>query len=233
MSGALLLALLLQAGQAASPQAQSGQAPPTPPIVTASVLVVGDAGGRDPESGAQVFTKEFLTTTPGLTTDEALRVVAGLSLFRRSSSRTANPTTHGVTMRGLSASGASRGVVLLDGLPLNDGFGAWVTWTRVPSGALAGIDVIPGAAGDLFGSDALGGVIRLRTETPHRVGPTFSAGGGSRDTWTGDVGAREEKQGAPPVGTRWLIAVGNHRRSENRRFGTCPRLRGSAPGPRR
>jgi outer membrane receptor protein involved in Fe transport len=186
MSAGILILMLVQAAQAA-PQAQAPQAPQAPPAVSASVLVLGDAGKRDPSTGALAFSREFLDGAPALTTDEALRVVSGLSLFRRSSSRTANPTTHGVTMRGLSASGASRGVVVLDGLPLNDGFGGWVTWTRVPAGALDGVDVIPGAAGDLFGSDALGGVIRLRSAEPRRAGPMVSFGGGTRETWTGDV----------------------------------------------
>lgn len=158
-----------------------------PASVSASVLVTGDAGRRDPATGAQTFSSSFLAASPAITTDEALRVVAGLSLFRRSSSRTANPTTHGVTMRGLSASGASRSVVLLDGLPMNDGFGAWVTWTRVPTGALDGIDVIPGAAGDMFGSDALGGVIRFRSVQPRGWSPVVTAAAGTSDTWTGDV----------------------------------------------
>lgn len=184
MNELLLLLALSSAAQAAAPPPQAP--PPAPPVVTASVLVVGDAARRDPATGAQTLSRDFLASAPALTADEALRVVAGLSLFRRSSSRVSNPTTHGVTMRGLSASGASRGVVVLDGLPLNDGFGAWVTWTRLPSGALDGIDVIPGAAGDLFGSDALGGVIRMRSAVPRRAGPTFSAAGGSSKTWTGD-----------------------------------------------
>ncbi len=186
MSAGILILLLVQAAQAAPPPATQAE-PQAPPAVSASVLVLGDAAKRDPSTGAQTFSREFLDGAPALTTDEALRVVSGLSLFRRSSSRTANPTTHGVTMRGLSASGASRGVVVLDGMPLNDGFGGWVTWTRVPAGALEGVDVIPGAAGDLFGSDALGGVIRLRSAEPRRAGPMVSFGGGTRETWTGDV----------------------------------------------
>jgi len=170
-------------------QAPAAQAPPaqTPPVVAVSVLVVADASGNDPETGGLTFAKEFLDAAPALTTDEALRVVSGMSLFRRSSARFANPTTHGVTMRGLSASGASRGVVVLDGMPLNDGFGGWVTWTRVPAGALDRIDVIPGAAGDLFGSDALGGVIRLQSAVPRRSGPVIRAVAGTRETWTGDL----------------------------------------------
>jgi outer membrane receptor protein involved in Fe transport len=131
----------------------------------------------------------MLAATPAVTTDERLRTVAGFSLFRRSSSRNANPTTHGVTMRGLSASGASRGLVLLDGIPLNDGFGAWVTWTRVPPGALDRVDVTGGPAGDLFGSDALGGVIRLQSAVPARSAGAFSLEAGSNDTYATDMSA--------------------------------------------
>ena len=58
--------------------------------------------------------------------DDQLKTVPGFSLFRRTSSRVANPTTQGLTMRGLSASGASRGLVLVDGIPLNDAFGGWL-----------------------------------------------------------------------------------------------------------
>jgi len=187
MNIALLVLLLMPAAQATGQAAVPAQAPPAPPVVSASVLVVGDAVAKNPSTGAQTFSRDFLSSAPAITADEALRVVAGLSLFRRSSSRISNPTTHGVTMRGLSASGASRGVVMMDGLPLNDGFGAWVTWTRLPAEAVDGIDVIPGAAGDLFGSDALGGVIRIRSVVPRRAGPMISVGGGTSETWTGDV----------------------------------------------
>ena len=63
-----------------------------------------------------------------------LRQVPGFSLFRRTTSRAANPTTQGVSLRGLGASGASRALVLSDGFPLNDPFGGWVYWDRAPAG---------------------------------------------------------------------------------------------------
>ena len=97
--------------------------------------------------------------------DDQLRLVPGFSLFRRTSSAVANPTTQGVTLRGLSASGASRTLVVADDVPLNDPFGAWVYWDRVPVVALQRVDVIRGASGDIHGNDALGGVIRLTTRT--------------------------------------------------------------------
>jgi outer membrane receptor protein involved in Fe transport len=149
-----------------------------PRAADVSVLVVAGAA----PVGAVSLGQQELAAAPALTLDERLRVVPGLSLFRRSSARQANPTTHGVTMRGLSASGASRGLVLLDGVPLNDGFGAWVTWTRVPAMALERADVVTGASGDVFGSDALGGVIRLQGASVSGPGTSIAAEFGSADT---------------------------------------------------
>ncbi len=156
-----------------------------PRAAEASVLVTAPMA----PAGAVSLTRETLSLAPALTTDERLRSVAGFSLFRRSSSRQANPTTHGVTMRGLSASGASRGLVVLDGIPLNDGFGAWVTWTRVPAAALDRVDVLAGASGDLFGSDALGGVIRLQAPSWSRPAASAQFEGGTFETWSTDAAA--------------------------------------------
>jgi outer membrane receptor protein involved in Fe transport len=148
-----------------------------PASIAESVLVTADRppAWREPASGATVLSGEDLDLIPAATADEALRVVSGFSLFRRSSSRASNPTTHGVTLRGLSASGASRGLVLLDGVPMNDGFGGWVTWTRLPADAIDRVDVERGAEGDAFGSDALGGVIRI--VTPEGARPSLAVAG--------------------------------------------------------
>ena len=70
--------------------------------------------------------------TPALAVDDALRQVPGFTLFRRSGSRTANPTTQGASLRGIGGSGASRALVIDDGVPLNDPFGGWVYWSRIP-----------------------------------------------------------------------------------------------------
>src|SRR3970040_676668 len=83
--------------------------------------------------------------------DDALRNSPGFSLFRRSSSRVSNPTTQGVTLRGVSGSGASRTLVLADGLPLNDPFGSWVYSNRVPQAAVDRGGVVRRAVGDLDG----------------------------------------------------------------------------------
>lgn len=98
-----------------------------------------------------------------LTTDDKLKQIPGFQLLRRSTSQTANPTTQGVSLRGLGASGASRALVLVDGIPINDPFGGWIYWARVPQAALSEVQVVPGGVSALYGNDALGGVINLET----------------------------------------------------------------------
>jgi outer membrane cobalamin receptor len=73
----------------------------------------------------------------------------------------ANPTTQGVSLRGAGASGSSRTLVLSDGLPLNDPFGGWVYWDRIPRASIDHIEVVRGGSSDLYGSDALSGVINV------------------------------------------------------------------------
>ena len=87
------------------------------------------------------LTRDDLQNTPALTLDDALRQVPGFSLYRRSSSRVANPTTQGTSLRGLGANGSSRALVLQDGIPLNDPFGGWVYWDRVPTESVATVEI--------------------------------------------------------------------------------------------
>ena len=115
---------------------------------------------------------EDISANAGLTLDDVLRQVPGFSLFRRSSSRVANPTTQGVSLRGLGASGPSRALVLEDGVPLVDPFGGWVYWDQVPRAELSSVEVFRGGESNLYGSDALGGVIQFLTRVP--AGPSFS-----------------------------------------------------------
>ncbi len=116
------------------------------------------------------------------TIDDLLRQIPGFSIFRRSSSVVANPTTQGVSLRGAGASGASRTLVLTDGLPLNDAFGGWVYWDRVPRAAVEQIEVVRGGSSDLYGSDALSGVINVITRKPSQPILNAEVSYGNRDT---------------------------------------------------
>ena len=141
----------------------------------------------DTAASVIVLSQEELESTAAGTVDDALRQVPGFSLFRRSGSRFANPTTQGVSLRGLGASGASRALVLADGIPFNDPFGGWIYWGRVPRLSLSRIEVLRGAGSDLYGSAALGGVVQLLTREPSE--PTFAVevAYGERDTPEGGL----------------------------------------------
>ena len=139
---------------------------------------------RAPEAPGQVpfavvvLDGAALRAAPAATLDDALRAVPGFSLFRRSDSLTANPTAQGVSLRGLGPSGASRSLVLLDGVPLNDPFGGWVNWSMVPRESLAGAEMVRGGGATAWGNAALGGVVQLFTEpaAEHRSRAAVSFG---------------------------------------------------------
>lgn len=110
-----------------------------------------------------------LQSRAAITLDDALRQAPGFTLFRRSNSLTANPTTQGASVRGVGASGASRVLVLDDGIPLNDPFGGWVYWDRTPRIALERAEVLRGGGANLYGNGALGGVVNLITRPPDNL----------------------------------------------------------------
>ncbi|HEY2093111.1 MAG TPA: TonB-dependent receptor [Thermoanaerobaculia bacterium] len=115
----------------------------------------------DTPSSVVILDKEAIAASASPLIDDTLRQVPGFTLFRRSGSRVANPTAQGVSLRGVGASGASRAVVLDDGIPLNDAFGGWIFWGRVPPTSLERIEVLRGGASDLYGSGAMGGVVQF------------------------------------------------------------------------
>jgi outer membrane receptor protein involved in Fe transport len=131
------------------------------------------------------FTPRQIQQAGAQTVDDLLRQVPGFSNFRRSSSIVANPTAQGVSLRGAGASGASRTLVLADGIPLNDQFGGWVYWDRIPREAINSIEVERGGASHLYGSDALSGIISLNTR--NASAPTISASASYGNLQTGDV----------------------------------------------
>jgi outer membrane receptor protein involved in Fe transport len=143
-----------------------------------------------------------VASTPALMADDVLRQVPGFSLFRRSDSRTANPTAQGVSLRGLGASGTSRALVLEDGIPLLDPFGGWVYWDRIPVAALSSVEVFRGGASNLYGSDAMGGVVQFITRQAHE-GPaiTIETSYGNEQTpdlsvWSGTTIGNWDLQGS-------------------------------------
>ncbi len=117
-------------------------------------------------SSMQVISGNEIRTSGALEIDDVLRQVAGFDLFRRNSSRASNPTTQGVSMRGIGSSGASRAAILLDGVPATDPFGGWMNWSQISREAIDSVEMLRGGASDLYGGQALSGAVQLLTKTP-------------------------------------------------------------------
>jgi outer membrane receptor protein involved in Fe transport len=129
------------------------------PLVTTATRAPQDAATLP--LAIDVFTADTLKSSPTFALDDTLRRSAAFSLFRRTGSLTANPTAQGVSLRGLGPSGASRSLVLLDGVPLNDPFGGWVSWTKIPVSALDRIELVRGGGSSSWGNASLGGTLQL------------------------------------------------------------------------
>src|SRR3712207_3070882 len=91
-----------------------------PPPAVEEVVVT--AARLPPAAGEAVFSVARIdpAETAQVRLDEAVRQAPGASLFRRTSSLAANPTTQGLSLRAVAPSGAGRALVALDGVPQND-----------------------------------------------------------------------------------------------------------------
>jgi outer membrane receptor protein involved in Fe transport len=158
---AVVLALLAGTAPAAGQEVESF--PPGPPVPTG---VPGEDRLPPAAPTATVLVGEDLQATHPLTLAGPLSQIPGLSLFGGASSLVADPSTQWVTVRGAGPGGISRALVLLDGIPVNDPFGGWIPWARLPILGLERVEVIRGPVPLVWGTSTTGGLIRLVTPTP-------------------------------------------------------------------
>lgn len=127
-------------------------------VVTALPAARGDAA-----YDIVVIDRARLTGTASNRIEDVLRDVAGFQQFRRTDSRTANPTSQGATLRALGGNASSRALVLLDGAPVADPFAGYIPWFALAPERLGSVRVTRGAGAGAFGTGALAGTIELRS----------------------------------------------------------------------
>ena len=191
------------------------------PSHSETVVVTASRGAEsivDSIALVTVLDSEDLADSPGALVDEALSRVPGFGLFRRNTSFISHPTTTGVSLRGIGPSGASRTLVLWDGIPLNDPFGNWVYWNRLPTLFLDRVEVARGAASPLYGSSALGGTVQLLSRRAEPGLLRFRGRLGSFGIQDGEVVAAHEAGDISVVGAaRMFNSNGYHRIREAER----------------
>ena len=93
--------------------------------------------------------------------EDVLGAVAGFQQFRRSDSRSANPSAQGATFRGLGGNATSRTLLLLDGVPQADPFFGYIPFSALPPERLGAAHVTRGGGSGAFGAGAVAGTIDL------------------------------------------------------------------------
>jgi outer membrane receptor protein involved in Fe transport len=183
-----------------------------------------DEPRADPSQTMTVVSSSELLSSAPATIDDALKMVPGFTLFRRTSSRVSNPTAQGITLRGLGGTGSSRSLVLADGVPLNDAFGGWVYWNKLPQVAIDRIEVLRGSGSDLYGADAVGGVVQILTLRPVRPSARLLAEGGGMNTGRVSLfGGARVRGWSASAGGEWFSTDGYITVAEQQDPGLAPR----------
>jgi outer membrane receptor for ferrienterochelin and colicins len=160
-----LVAVALCLGPAASvPAADDGSAP----RAEGGIVVTGTKtphGEDDAPVPTEVLTREELEATANVSVEEALLEIPDLYVRRNEEFGLGAST---IRMQGLDANKAA---ILIDGRRFRGGIDGVVDLRDIAVGGIEQIEVVRGPASSLYGSDAMAGVVNIRTR------------GGSRDLW--------------------------------------------------
>lgn len=141
--------------------------PGEPIIVTGRGLEDGPA---TPAYDVVVIDREAITASGSGRIEDVLSSVAGFQQFRRSDSRSANPSAQGVTLRALGGNASSRAQVLLDGVPVANPFFGYIPFSALAPGRLSSVRVTRGGGMGAFGTGAVSGTIDLTSAGPDEIG---------------------------------------------------------------
>jgi vitamin B12 transporter len=141
--------------------------PASPIIVTGRGLPSSPA---TPAYDVVTLERDTIASSASGRIEDVLASVAGFSQFRRSDSRSSNPSNQGATLRALGGNASSRALVLLDGVPVANPFFGYIPFSALTPDRLAGIRVTRGGGAGAFGAGAVSGTIELESGGPDALG---------------------------------------------------------------
>jgi outer membrane receptor protein involved in Fe transport len=151
-------------------------------------------------STVNVLAPEQVRQSPARESQDLLREVAAVELPRTSS--LVGGTAQIVSIRGVDE---GRTAVLADGIPINDAWGEWIDWGRIPKAMLDRVEVVEGGTSHLYGNGAMGGSISFFTR-PLAPGATdLQVDGGNRGAKHAFVGG-----GIPLIGALTANVSGDY-----------------------
>jgi len=133
--------------------------------------------------------RDRLTLSASGRMEDVLRDAAGFQQFRRSDARSAHPTSQGATLRGLGGNASARALILLDGVPMVDPFGGWVSWAALDPARIGHVRVMRGGGSGVYGAGALAGTIEMSSLSPDQADrASLGISYGSRNALDVDAG---------------------------------------------
>ncbi|HUQ13329.1 MAG TPA: TonB-dependent receptor [Novosphingobium sp.] len=197
------LALPLALVPLAAHAAEAAEDEPSAPIV-----VTGHGLEQTPATPAydvQELDRDALLRSASGRIEDVLGSVAGFQQFRRSDSRSSNPSAQGVTLRALGGNATSRSLVLLDGVPMADPFFGYIPLSALAPERLSRVRVTRGGGSGAFGAGAVAGTIELESAGAAELGLT-TAGVLVNDRGESEASATlapELGRGFAVIGGRW------------------------------
>ncbi|WP_420607546.1 TonB-dependent receptor [Novosphingopyxis sp.] len=148
--------------------------PADQPLSSANDTIIVSGRGLEetpgtPAYGSVLLVRESLLSTGSGRIEDALSNVAGFQQFRRSDSRSSNPSAQGATLRALGGNATSRALVLLDGVPMADPFFGYIPFSAIAPERLASARITRGGGSGAFGAGAVAGTIELESAGPDQL----------------------------------------------------------------
>jgi vitamin B12 transporter len=200
----LVPALLL--GTLCAAPALAEDSPAEPIVVTGQPLEQSMASAAYP---ATVLTRDRMASSASGRLEDVLASVAGFQQFRRSDSRSSNPSAQGMTSRGLGGNATSRTLVLIDGVPLSDPFFGYVPFPALPFERLDRAVLTRGGGSLSAGAGAVAGTVELFSASADGLGPA------SGSLMVNDRGESEASASfAPRLGSGFAVVSGRWDRGQ-------------------
>ncbi len=198
------ISLLLSAALLALPAPAAAQEGPR----VGEIVVTGQ--GLDPSPllaaySVTVLERDRAVASAAGRLEDVLGNAAGFQQFRRSDSRSANPSAQGATLRGLGGNATSRTLVLLDGVPVTDPFFGYVPFSALPFDRLGRTTLIRGGGSGAFGAGAVAGTVELTSAQPGEL-PLAEAAAALNDRGESELSAALAPRlgdGFAVLGARW------------------------------
>ena len=176
------------------PVAAEKAAADSPTVVLDTMVVSGASIGRgsnvaNMDVSTTILTREQIRKSPQIFLDQMINKELGVWTSQVPANQL-DPTAAVVSIRGFGASGGEKVLVMVDGVPINDGYFRTIDWNMIPRDTIEKIEIVRGGgAATLWGNLAAGGVINIITREPEKGELRVGGGYGSFDTKVGSAAA--------------------------------------------